>query len=327
MSIVNVQKDRYTAEPLYQWDVNQVLEIRGLSLPSVPSIHFTNEAMDRAIVRQATMDGAGVVTVDIPNSLLQKPYKIKAYVCIYEGETFETLYKIEIPVNARKKPADYTIEDDQEVYSFNELENYVYNTVANATSAVNDRCNEVEEKCDEVEEKCNEAVNACNNIASNVDKKIEESIAVESKDYPGCFYRTVNGKIEWINPPMIERVEYRTTERRYGSPIYVMQISLETAPKDSRAEYALFQSYDDQAYAVLEVNGGLLATADSGSPGGFIPFPAIDLTGNIYATAEICIVNDQDTDTNDWYVVVNSLDLSAENKMAHITIKYTKSEV
>lgn len=134
MSIVNVQKDnRYTVEPLYQWDVNQVLEIRGLSLPSIPSIHFTNEAMDKAIVRQAAMDDAGVITVNVPNSLLQKPYKIKAYVCIYEGETFETLYKIEIPVNARKKPADYTIEDDQEVYSFNALENSVNNAVNNLT--------------------------------------------------------------------------------------------------------------------------------------------------------------------------------------------------
>jgi hypothetical protein len=125
MSSAIVKNGRYTVEPLYQWDVNQVLEIRGLSLPTRPEIHFTNASMERVIVRQSTMDDTGIITVDVPNSLLQKPYKITAYVCIYEGETFESLYTIDIPVKARKKPADYTIEYDNEIYSFNKLENMV----------------------------------------------------------------------------------------------------------------------------------------------------------------------------------------------------------
>ena len=137
MANVTVQKDRYTVDPLYQWDLNQVLEIRGLSLPSIPEIHFTNDAMDRAIVKQASMDDTGVITVDVPNSLLQKPYKITAYVCIYEGESFQSLYSITILVKARNKPNDYTLEGDSEVYSFNAIENYVNNTVANLI-AMND---------------------------------------------------------------------------------------------------------------------------------------------------------------------------------------------
>lgn len=136
MAIVTVDKGTYTvAEPLYQWDVNQVLEIRGLSLPKIPAVHFANEAMGRAIVRQATMDAAGIVRVDIPNSLLQKPYKVTAWVCIYQGETFESLYKLVIPVNARNQPADYTIEGDEEIYSFIELENAVANAMAEVVKA------------------------------------------------------------------------------------------------------------------------------------------------------------------------------------------------
>lgn len=124
MSEVKVEKNTYTVEPLYQWDQNQKLTIYGLSLPSFPEIHYTNVAMERAIVRQATMDAAGVITADVPNSLLQKPYTISAFVCVYQGSTFETLYKIDIPVKARTQPADYTLEDDdEEVYSFNKLEN------------------------------------------------------------------------------------------------------------------------------------------------------------------------------------------------------------
>ena len=134
MATVNVEKSTYTVEPLYQWDVNQGLVIYGLSLASVPEVHFTNALMGKAIVRQATMDKAGVISVEVPNSLLQKPYSLQAYICTYEGSTFETQYKIEIPVKPRSKPEDYTLEDDPEVYSFNALENQVVNALAQIAS-------------------------------------------------------------------------------------------------------------------------------------------------------------------------------------------------
>ncbi len=113
MSIVTVTKNRYRVDPpLYQWDTNQVLEIYGLSLPVTPEIHFTNDAINQAIVRESSVDNAGVIRADIPNSLLQKPYKIIAYVCIYEDiDTFKSLYKIEIPVIKRNKPKDYNDSD------------------------------------------------------------------------------------------------------------------------------------------------------------------------------------------------------------------------
>ena len=127
---VTVTKDRYTVDRVYQWDKDQVLKIYGLSLASIPGIHFANGVMERAIVRQATMDSAGVITADIPNSLLQSASKITAYVCAFEGDTFETLYAIEIPVEGRKRPSDYTLEvTDEEVYSFNALENKINNAL------------------------------------------------------------------------------------------------------------------------------------------------------------------------------------------------------
>lgn len=135
MATVNVENGTYTVESLYQWDVNQTLVIYGLSLPSVPEVHFTNKAMGKAIVRQATMDAAGVVSAEVPNSLLQNPYPIQAYVCLYEGATFETRYKIDIPMIARNKPEDYTLKDDPEVYSFNALDNKVANALAQTTAA------------------------------------------------------------------------------------------------------------------------------------------------------------------------------------------------
>lgn len=161
MAIVVVNKNIYKVDSLYQWDINQALEIQGLSLPTIPEIHFTNDAMDKAIVRQATMDDKGIITVEIPNSLLQKPYKITAYVCIYEDETFKSLYKLEIPVKARKKPMDYTIEDnDNEIYSFNALENLVNNTLV----ALNQKCDETIAETENIKET---AIAEMNNIKTN----------------------------------------------------------------------------------------------------------------------------------------------------------------
>ena len=125
MAVVKVEKNSYTVDPLYQWDLNQVLEIRGLSMPATPEVHFTNGAMVRAVRRFATMDAAGVIRVEVPNAILQKPHAIRALVCLREGEVFKTYKELRIPVKERPQPADYTITDDGDLYSFLELENYV----------------------------------------------------------------------------------------------------------------------------------------------------------------------------------------------------------
>ena len=126
--------NNYVTDSLYQWDKNQDLVISGLNLLIAPEIHFANANMDKAIVRQSTLS-SNVVTVQIPNSLLQEALTIKAYVGVYEGTTFNVIETIEIPVIAKAKPADYTLEvSDEEVYSFNELDNRISNIIANANS-------------------------------------------------------------------------------------------------------------------------------------------------------------------------------------------------
>lgn len=136
MAIVKVENKTYTVDPLYQWDLNQVLEIRGLSMEAVPEVHFTNDATVRAVRRFATMDAAGVIRAEVPNALLQTAARIRALVCIREGEVFKTYHDIRIPVKARPQPADYIITDDQDIYSFTELENLVYENITKAEQAV-----------------------------------------------------------------------------------------------------------------------------------------------------------------------------------------------
>ena len=124
--------DTYVTDSLYQWDLNQVLRVTGLNLSVVPEVHFSNANMDKAIVRQATMSNF-VVSVDIPNSMLQDPLTIHAHIGIYEGSTFKIVEKVEIPVIPKERPSDYQIEDaDEEIYSFKALENALAQKADNA---------------------------------------------------------------------------------------------------------------------------------------------------------------------------------------------------
>lgn len=50
--------------------------------------------------------------------------------------------------------------------------------------------------------------------------------AHESAEHPGCYYRIVDGVTEWINPPVVLGVEYRTTERFSGMPVYTKFVQL-----------------------------------------------------------------------------------------------------
>ena len=56
-------------------------------------------------------------------------------------------------------------------------------------------------------------------------QEIDDGIGFESTEYPGCYYRMVSGVVEWVNPPILPGVEYRTTERYLGKPVYAMIIN------------------------------------------------------------------------------------------------------
>lgn len=165
MPMINVTGDRYTAESLYQWDKNQTLEIYGLSLPFIPQIHFTNSTLARAIVQPSTVDAAGVISVNIPNSLLTVATPITVYICEQTTTGFKSHYSLQIKVIGRTKPGDYTVETtDGEVYSFIALEALVY-----------DKCAELEIQYNETANALRSEVTEIVNTASNeFDRKLED---------------------------------------------------------------------------------------------------------------------------------------------------------
>ena len=92
-------------------------------------------------------------------------------------------------------------------------------------------------------------------IDTALQKKVD---GLESTDYPGCYYRTVDGVVEWLNPPMLLGVEYRTTERYLGKPVYVKAVNF------------VLQSYIDCATresagnGVVDFLGGVLQLVNLG---------------------------------------------------------------
>lgn len=154
----------YVTDSLHQWDLNQALEVTGLNLTDAPEVHFSNANVDRAIVRQSTMEDH-IVRVNIPNSLLQDPLRIYAHIGVYEGRTFKVVELVEIPVIPRKRPLDYQIEDsDGEVYSFKALENKVdrvvrdYTEIGKQYAAAVELVKEAEQTYDEAAEDARQMV-------------------------------------------------------------------------------------------------------------------------------------------------------------------------
>ena len=61
---------------------------------------------------------------------------------------------------------------------------------------------------------------------------LEVAPAIEDTTYSGCYYRMVDSEKEWINPPMVKDVEYRTTERYKGNPVYIKLREISDVPQE-----------------------------------------------------------------------------------------------
>lgn len=54
--------------------------------------------------------------------------------------------------------------------------------------------------------------------------------ARQSAQYPGCYYRTADGATEWLEPPLLPGVEYRTARRWGGKPVYAKRVDCGAMP-------------------------------------------------------------------------------------------------
>ena len=129
--------------------------------------------------------------------------------------------------------------------------------------------------------------------------------ATESADYPGCYYRTVNGKTEWENPPMVLGVEYRTTERWQGKAVYTALIDCGALPNNAQSATA----HNIRMTKALRCSG---TAGSSAFPRSHTVWPS---TGKTVWTVDVCF------STTSVYIMTN-YDASADN--AYAQVWYTK---
>ena len=93
------------ADPLYQWDYGQILQLQDIALPSAYEVHF---AASRTAATSYTVigDAAGVA---IPDALLLTGESIYAWLYLHAGEDDgETVFQVVIPVISRPEPSNGT---------------------------------------------------------------------------------------------------------------------------------------------------------------------------------------------------------------------------
>lgn len=89
-------------------------------------------------------------------------------------------------------------------------------------------------------------------IDTNIEEEKEEPTSILIDKVTGCMYRKFGGITEWINPPMFLGIEYRTTERYMGKPVYVKAIDFGALPNTTKKHVDI----DNQNHArAIRVSG------------------------------------------------------------------------
>ncbi len=102
---------------------------------------------------------------------------------------------------------------------------------------------------------------------------LESKMLKEDADYPGCYYRHVNGVIEWENPPMENNEVYRTTKRHYGKPVYVQSANI--GEIGDITEFHIGSS----AHSIDKIKQMEIELI--GTNGFHYPVPSVDISGNV----------------------------------------------
>lgn len=109
------------AEPVWQYDYGDELQICGLKLPAAVEIHFAlTEKGGESITRVGvTKDNTTIVT--IPDTMLENgdtsvDYNVYAWIYLADSESGHTEYKIRIPVCARAKPEAFDRPEEAELF-------------------------------------------------------------------------------------------------------------------------------------------------------------------------------------------------------------------
>lgn len=106
-----------TLNYLTQWDLGQILYFHDLGVDAAPTVHFHNKMFkenESVITSGVYSSSTGVVSVEVPNLILQKPYPIDVYIYVEgnNGTQGTTIYTCTIPVRSKAQPVNYQYVDN-----------------------------------------------------------------------------------------------------------------------------------------------------------------------------------------------------------------------
>ena len=94
-------------------------------------------------------------------------------------------------------------------------------------------------------------------------KSMVEKYGVESEEYPGCFYRVIDGKTYWINPPLVPWKNYITTEKFDGKNVYVVTSDYPMEETSGTESFALTNSLLSTTGAnIVSIEGAVVDAAN-----------------------------------------------------------------
>ena len=100
-------------------------------------MHFCNKISKLAITVKPTVVSNNIVA-PIPNSLLQDPYPIIAYFYVPSDNGSRTIVMVTIPIEPKKRPSDFILNEDEAIASLDAINNKVNTTLNNITVDYND---------------------------------------------------------------------------------------------------------------------------------------------------------------------------------------------
>lgn len=115
-----------TLNELYQWEVDRTILISGADITTVPQVHFANARTTNALPVAPTL-ADGILSVDVPDILLQQAEVLYIYLVYGTDNELRTEYAFRIPVYPRKKPAEYTYSESDliSLYSLEQRVSYL----------------------------------------------------------------------------------------------------------------------------------------------------------------------------------------------------------
>ena len=120
MYINCLDKNGDTIYTLYQWDKNQTIYVDGIDINTAPCIHFQNKTTKAPVVVTSTITN-GMISVLIPNELLNMPHTIEGYIYVQENNRAKSVGVIKLPIRERQQPSDTEYVDTLNVVSLQEV--------------------------------------------------------------------------------------------------------------------------------------------------------------------------------------------------------------